>query len=286
MSAGFALENVTIARQRRPVVHHITCAFPDDAFVGILGPNGAGKSSLLYGVLGWLPLASGTITIGGQRGKAALRRVSYLAQRQGVDVDYPITVEQLVAMGRYQRLGFWKAFGDEDYRQVDAAIAEMGLEPLRTRQIARLSGGQLQRAFLARALATGADVFLLDEPLAGLDPAACREVLGRLARWRTQGRMVIAVMHDIPAAREFCTHALLLRTHLIAAGPVAEALTDAALAEAFGPRAMASPADLVAASAAPLGPAHGHGLLLDHHHHAHGDDHDHDHHHDHGGVGA
>jgi ABC-type Mn2+/Zn2+ transport system ATPase subunit len=248
MSADLVLSNVTVARQRRPVVHHVSCAVPSGAFVGILGPNGAGKTSLLQAMMGWLPLASGTIALGGVPIAQARGRISYLAQRHGVDLDYPITVEQLVAMGRYQRLGFARSFGPEDHRAVDAAISEMGLDELRGRQIGRLSGGQLQRGFLARALATGADVFLLDEPLAGLDPAACHDVLARLQRWRAQDRLVVAVMHDVPAARAACSHVVMLRNHLIAAGPTSEALTERSLVDTFGPSASRLLAALSAAA--------------------------------------
>jgi ABC-type Mn2+/Zn2+ transport system ATPase subunit len=237
MNAALGFSDVTVCRQRHPVVHHLTCEFPTGAFVGILGANGAGKTSLLQAMLGWLPLSSGEITIGGRPARESLRRVSYLAQRHGVDVDYPITVEELVALGRYQQLGFARAFGDEDRRVVEAAIAELGLQALRRRQIARLSGGQLQRAFLARALATGADIFLLDEPLAGLDPTACHDLLARLKQWRRQDRLVVAVMHDLGAARACCSHLILLRNHLVAAGETAAVLTERNLVETFGPTA-------------------------------------------------
>jgi ABC-type Mn2+/Zn2+ transport system ATPase subunit len=234
MSASILLDDVTVCRQRRPVLHHLRCELPSGGFVGILGPNGAGKTTLLHAILGWLPLASGTIAIGGAPARTALRRVSYLAQRHGIDVDYPITVEELVAMGRYQRLGFARAFASEDHRAVEDAIVELGLEPLRRRQIARLSGGQLQRAFLARALATGADIFLFDEPLAGLDPTASHDLLLRLGEWRRHDRLVVAVLHDVAAARQHCSHVLLVRNHLVAAGPTATTLTERALVETFG----------------------------------------------------
>jgi ABC-type Mn2+/Zn2+ transport system ATPase subunit len=237
VSAALAFSDVTVCRGRHPVVHHLSCEFPSGAFVGILGANGAGKTSLLQAMLGWLPLSSGGIEIGGRPARESLKRVSYLAQRHGVDVDYPITVEELVAMGRYQRLGFARRFGDEDRRVVESAIAELGLEPLRARQIARLSGGQLQRAFLARALATGADIFLLDEPLAGLDPTACHDLLARLRRWRGHERLVVAVLHDLAAAKACCSHLILLRSHLVAAGETAAVLTERNLVETFGPSA-------------------------------------------------
>jgi ABC-type Mn2+/Zn2+ transport system ATPase subunit len=237
VTAALAFTDVTVCRRRHPVVHHLTCEFPDGAFVGILGANGAGKTSLLQAMLGWLPLTSGEIAIGGRPARESLRRVSYLAQRHGVDIDYPITVEELVAMGRYQQLGLMRRFGDEDHRIVESAIAELGLQSLRGRQIARLSGGQLQRAFLARALATGADIFLLDEPLAGLDPTACHDLLERLRSWRRQDRLVVAVLHDLGAAKACCSHLMLLRNHLVAAGETAAVLTERNLVETFGPSA-------------------------------------------------
>ena len=228
-------ENLTICYHQRPAVHHLSVQIPGSAFVGIVGPNGAGKSTLLHGILGWLPWTSGEVSLGGEPLSRCRRRLTYLPQRKQQDLDFPLTVETVVEMGRFQHLGLFKGFTAADHAAVDAAITEMGLEKLCQRPLAELSGGQQQRAFLARALATGADVLLLDEPLTGLDEPSARDLLTRLRAWATNGRLVVAVIHDIAAVRRYCTHALLINRDLIACAPVAEALSPEHLLRAYGP---------------------------------------------------
>ena len=143
-------------------------------------------------------------------------------------------MRDVVAMGRYQVLGPFRGFRREDHAVVDAAIAEMGLEWLADRQIAALSGGQQQRTFLARAVASGADIFLLDEPFAGLDPSSTADLVRRLQAWAKAGRLVVTVVHDIELARRFFPQAMLVRASLIAAGATAEVLAERNLAKAYG----------------------------------------------------
>jgi len=233
--ARLQLTDVTALRGTHPVVHHLSVTIPAGGFVAVVGPNGAGKTSLLETILGWLPLGTGTITIAGESGAKALRKVSYLPQRQRVDLDFPMTVGELVAMGRYHHLGPWRGFTAADHAAVATAIAELGLLQLSKRPLAHLSGGQLQRAFLARALASGAEVFLLDEPTAGLDAPTTNDLLALLARWGHQGRLVISVLHDLAAVAEHCSRVVLMNNHLIATGTPAEVLTPKHLAAAFGP---------------------------------------------------
>ena len=234
MHFSLACSNLTVCYRQRPAVHHVSFTVPCGGFVGIVGPNGAGKSTLLHGMLGWLPVTSGTVTIGGQPIDACQARVSFLPQRKQHDLDFPVDVETVVGMGRYQHLGMFRGFRAEDHAAVSAAIAEMGLEKLRRRPLAQLSGGQQQRAFIARALATGADVLLLDEPLTGLDAPTCRDLMLRLRAWAAKDRLVIAVVHDLAAVRTACTHALLINRDLIACGPAAEVMTEANLARTYG----------------------------------------------------
>jgi ABC-type Mn2+/Zn2+ transport system ATPase subunit len=137
-------------------------------------------------------------------------------------------------MGRYQVLGPFRRFRAEDDAIVESAISEMGLEWLADRQIAELSGGQQQRTFLARAVASGADVFLLDEPFAGLDPNSTADLVRRLQAWSKAGRLVVTVVHDIALAQKFFPHVVLIRSHLIAAGPSHEVLSPRNLSKAFG----------------------------------------------------
>jgi manganese/zinc/iron transport system ATP- binding protein len=227
-------DNVTASYGRRPAVHHVSAALPCGSLCAILGPNGAGKSTLLKAMMGWLPF-EGRILIDGLPAVQHRRRIAYVPQRDGLDTDFPLTVAEVVAQGRFQAIGALGGFTAADRAAVDAAIQELGIGDLRDRPISRLSGGQLQRVLLARALATGADIFLLDEPLNGLDVPSRRELLDQLRRWTTDHeRIVLAVLHDLDCLAPWFSHALVLRTHLVAAGPVADAASPERLREAFG----------------------------------------------------
>jgi ABC-type Mn2+/Zn2+ transport system ATPase subunit len=227
--------DLTVCYGKRPAVHHLSAELPRGAFAAVVGPNGAGKSTLLQGILGWLPVTTGTALIDGSPAARARSRVSYLPQRRGGSLlEFPITVAGVVQQGRFARRGLFAGFGPADREAVDGALAAMGLTGLRDQPLARLSGGQQQRAFIARALASGADVLLLDEPLAGLDAGACHDLLARLRAWAEGGRLVVAVLHEIAAARRWCTHALLLNGRAVSFGDPASALTEAHLAEAYG----------------------------------------------------
>ncbi len=229
-------DDLTICYCQRPAVHHLSVELPCGALVGIVGPNGAGKSTLLQGILGYLPWTSGGVTVDGKPIQACAARLSYLAQRRTQDQDFPADVESVVTMGRYARRGLFGGFTAEDRAVVDQAIVEMGLDRLRRRPLAQLSGGQQQRVFIARALATGADILLLDEPLTGLDEPSMRDLMARLREWTRRDRLVVAVIHDLHAVKRWCTHALLLNRDLITFGPTAEALTDANCNRCYGRR--------------------------------------------------
>lgn len=231
----FRLKDVTVRYGRRLALDRISTQIPCGGLVALVGPNGAGKSTLLRSLLGWLPLAEGEIRLGDHHPSHLYPRLAYLPQRAEVEWDFPITVREVVSQGRWPSLGFFRRFTAAEAQRVDAALQELDLGGLQHEQIRRLSGGQQQRMFLARSVAQGADIFLLDEPFNSLDIAARAELLHLLQRWLAQGRTVIAAMHDIAMAREHFSHAVLLDTRLIAAGPTAEALSDANLGLAFHP---------------------------------------------------
>ncbi len=195
------------------------------SLTAILGPNGAGKSTLLRSILGWHSLSTGEIRIGDRHTHHQLPRLAYLPQRHLIDWDFPITVRAVVEQGRYPALGLFSRFSKTDQAAVARALDELDIANLATRQISQLSGGEQQRVFLARALAQGADIFLLDEPFAGLDLHATEELAHILRAWQAQGRTVLAVVHDLSLAREHFVNAVLLNTRLIAAGEVAAVLT-------------------------------------------------------------
>ncbi len=226
--------NVSVNFGHRPALVSIKARIPCNSLTAVVGPNGAGKTTLLRSVLGWHPLSSGEIRIGDSHAHHALPRLAYLPQRAEIDWDFPISVREVVEQGRYPHLGPFRRFSSIDRDAVDSAIMEMGLEPIVDRQIRRLSGGQQQRVFLARALAQGADIFLLDEPFSNLDMRATEDLLSRFQKWKDQGRTLLAVVHDLDQARRSFDQAMLLKTRLVAFGEAPEALSDANIQTAYG----------------------------------------------------
>lgn len=225
--------DVSVRYGHTQALSHITTDIPCGGLVAIVGPNGAGKSTLLRTILGWQRLASGEVRIGDEHPHHALPRLAYLPQRQSIDWDFPITVREVVAQGRYPSKKLFQRLDSADQARIDRALEELGLTALAARQIRELSGGQQQRVFLSRALAQGADIFLLDEPFAGLDLFATEELAHILLNWRAQGRTVLAVVHDLELARRHFDHGLLLATELIAAGPVHAILSADNIARAY-----------------------------------------------------
>jgi ABC-type Mn2+/Zn2+ transport system ATPase subunit len=225
--------NVSVHYGRVHALESLTMDIPCGSLTAIAGPNGAGKSTLLKAILGWVKLSSGEIRIGDSHPQHVLPRLAYLPQRQLIDWDFPITVREVVEQGRYPSLRLGRRMTATDKDRVERAIEELGIEELARRQIRMLSGGQQQRVFLARALAQGADIFLLDEPFSGLDLFATEELTHILLNWRAQGRTVLAAIHDLELAKRHFEHGILLATHLVAAGPVAEALSRENLELAF-----------------------------------------------------
>lgn len=225
--------DVTVRYGRTVALDRVTVDIPCGSATAILGANGAGKSTLLRAILGWHLPGEGEILLGDAHPQHALPRLAYVPQRQAVDWDFPITVRGVVAQGRYPALGPFRRFAARDHAAVAAALAELELTALADRPIRALSGGQQQRVFLARAVAQGADVFLLDEPFAGLDLVATEELAFLLRTWRAQGRTVVAALHDLALARQTCNRAVLLANHLVAAGEIETVLTPAYIDLAF-----------------------------------------------------
>ncbi len=233
------LRDVTVAYGQRLAVDSVTAHIHCGSLTAIVGPNGAGKSTLLRALLGWMPLTRGEIRIGDSHPQHVLPRLAYLPQRHEIDWDFPITVRGVVEQGRYPALGAFRRFQPADHELVDRSLAEMNLTQLQDRQIRALSGGQQQRVFLARALAQGADIFLLDEPFSGLDAPTTGELAAVLQSWKEMHRTVVAVLHDLALTRRLFSHTLILDTRLRAAGPTAEILAPDRLAEYY-PAANAS----------------------------------------------
>ncbi len=235
-SAPSALEvrRLTASYSSRPVLWDVDAEIPSGVLAAIVGPNGAGKSTLLKAVVGLLKVDSGHVLIDGLPAGRALDRVAYVPQRDEVDWDFPITVREVVEMGRYRSTGWIRRLKKSDHEKVEEAITRVGMTPYATRQIGELSGGQRQRVFIARALAQEAPVMLLDEPFAGVDARTESVLLDLLSEFRDEGRTVIVVHHDIGTVRARFDWALLLNVRNVACGPVAEALSDEMLRRAYG----------------------------------------------------
>ncbi len=228
------VRRLTVSYGARPAVWDVDASFPAGAISAIVGPNGSGKSTLLKAALGLVPAESGTVSVFGHPLREARRRIAYVPQRESVDWDFPITVREVVAMGRYPRRGWFRRPGAEDRRAVEAALERVGMAPLAGRQIGRLSGGQRQRAFVARALAQDADLLVLDEPFVGIDARTEATILRILRETRDAGGSVVMVHHDLTTVRASVDRVLLMNVRVIAEGPPAETLVPENLRRAYG----------------------------------------------------
>ncbi len=228
------VEDLTVSYGGRPALWDIDVDLPPGVMCAIVGPNGAGKSTFLKSVLGLVPPTAGHITLHGLPYRAMRRRVGYVPQRSAVDWDFPTTVEDVVMMGRYGHLGWLRWPGRDTRQRAHRALEEVGLADLARRQISQLSGGQQQRVFLARALVQEADVYFLDEPMAGVDATTERAIVGLLKQLRARGKTVIVVHHDLQTVRSYFDWLVLLNVRVVAQGPVADTLTRANLRRAYG----------------------------------------------------
>lgn len=218
--------NITVMYHRKPVLWNIDFTLPAGMITGIMGPNGAGKSTLLKAILGLVPLNSGYARIFGQDLDSVRKRVGYIPQRQTIDWDFPATVQDVVSMGRFQNLGLFKRFNANDRQIVQNAIEQVGMSSFAGRQISQLSGGQQQRVFIARAIAQEADIYLLDEPFAGVDASTEQSIMQLLGQMKSAGKTIVVVHHDLQSARLYFDWLVLLNTSLVASGPTDQVFTD------------------------------------------------------------
>ena len=202
--------------------------------LALIGPNGAGKSTLLKALAGLIRPECGEIRWRGQAMVKSSHEIAYLPQREEVDWNFPATVRGIVEMGRYPHLGWWRRFSGRDAEQVDRALQAMGLLEVEERQISALSGGQQQRAFLSRALAQEAHVFLLDEPFSGLDADARERLSGLIGEMKNEGRLIIASHHDLETVEGVYDEVLMLATRQVAFGTVEEVFNETALRDTYG----------------------------------------------------
>lgn len=208
------IDNITFGYDRTPLFQDLTAEVSGEEFCALMGPNGSGKTTLLKCVCGLLPLASGDIRVNGKSIREyktvdLAKLISYVPQRQ--DNVFDISVYDLVMMGLYPYQKKWQLPGAADDAVVRQMLERCNLTHLRGRLLRELSGGELQRALIARAMAQQTPIMLLDEPLSNLDVAHRYEIMDILAKLNRQGVMVLIILHDFPMAIEYATHAMLLK---------------------------------------------------------------------------
>jgi manganese/zinc/iron transport system ATP- binding protein len=233
-ATALEVRGLTVSYRSAPVLWEVDCHFPAGQLSAIVGPNGAGKSTLLKAALGLVPTDSGRVLVDGVEGRAALDRVAYVPQAESVDWDFPITVREVVEMGRYRSAGWFRRISRADRAIAAESLERVGMAGFGDRQIGQLSGGQRQRVFLARALAQRAPVLVMDEPFAGIDARTQADLLELLAELRDDGGSVVVVHHDMAQVRAAFDWTLLLNVRVLGCGPTAEVLTPDAVRTAYG----------------------------------------------------
>lgn len=230
------VHDLTVSYHKKPVLYGIDVVIPAGNIIGIVGPNGAGKSTLIKAAMGIIPLSSGWIKFFGLPFKQACERVGYVPQRESVDWDFPVSVMDVVLMGRYGRLGLLRRPSHADREVARACLEKVKMLPYANRQIGNLSGGQQQRVFLARALAQESDIYLMDEPFAGVDAATETAIIAVLRELRDRGKTLLVVHHDLGTAPEYFDMLLLLNMRVVAFGPTAEVFQAEILQKTYGGR--------------------------------------------------
>lgn len=236
LSSPLSVRGLTVSYGQKPAVFSVDMTVVPGAMTAIIGPNGAGKSTLLKAALGILTPLAGQTTVFGKPVSQSRERIAYVPQRASVDWDFPTRVIDVVLMGLYGQLGLLGRVRDKHREKAVGCLARVGMEEFALRQIGQLSGGQQQRVFLARALAQDADLYLLDEPFAGVDAATEKAIISVLKALRDAGKTVVAVHHDLSTVPEYFDRVFLINTRRVAEGTVQDAFTEENLQAAYGGR--------------------------------------------------
>ena len=227
------VEDLTVSYGPVPALLDISVNVPAGELIGVIGPNGSGKSTLIKSMMGFIKPDVGEVFLFGKPVSQTRGLVAYVPQRGTVDWDFPITVREVAAMGRYGHRRWWQDLGRADYAAADEALKQVRMGDFSKRQIGQLSGGQQQRVFMARALAQDADILLLDEPFAGVDAATERAILDVLQATKAKGKTVVVVHHDLATAAEYFDKLILLKQRLFGFGPPDKVLNPKLLCEVY-----------------------------------------------------
>jgi manganese/iron transport system ATP-binding protein len=236
MSVALDIEHLTVRYNSSPVLEDVSFAVSTGERVAIVGPNGAGKSTLFRAITHLVPIEEGYIRVGTSGGRPV--EIAYLTQRSAIDWRFPVTVFDMVMMGRVGRIGWLRWYTSKDRQITNQSLEQVGMLQLANRQIGELSGGQQQRVFIARALAQEANILLLDEPFTGLDLPSQESILSLLERLREQHITILLSTHDLTLAVEHFDRLALLNRRLVSYGPPREAIHPDTLRQAYGGKAV------------------------------------------------
>lgn len=228
-----SVKDLTVVYHEKPVIWDLNLQIPQGSMCGIVGPNGSGKTTLLRSILGIITPITGTIKIFDEPFNKKNHNIAYVPQRNSVDWTFPVSVHDVVMMGRYDKLSWWQRPTQKDFEIVTWALEQVLMTPYQDRHISELSGGQQQRVFLARALAQQADIFMLDEPFAGIDMVTEQLILKLLKTLQSQGKTIIVVHHDLATVQQYFDWTFLMNVKHIACGPTMQTLTPMNIQKTF-----------------------------------------------------
>ncbi len=234
MNSLITIKNVGVSYAMQPhVLKDCNATIEGPTITGIIGPNGAGKSTLLKAILGLIQ-SSGEILIDGEPVKKVLQKIAYVEQKSQIDFTFPITIRECVALGRTVKKKPLQRLTKEDWEKVDAAIEEVGLTDLASRQIGALSGGQFQRVLLARCMVQEAQYIFLDEPFVGIDMLSEKVIMTILRKWKEEGKTILMVNHDLSKVKEYFDQVILVKHAIVASGKTEDVFIKKYLDDVYG----------------------------------------------------
>lgn len=227
MLAAIEINDVSVRYHEKTVLENATASVPKGAICGLVGMNGAGKSTLFKAIMNAVPLQTGSVRLEGKTVKAAQKKgiVAYVPQTEMIDWNFPVSVEDVVMMGRYGFMNIFRRAAERDRVEVKKALERVHLTEYAARQVGQLSGGQKKRVFVARALAQGASILLLDEPFAGVDAKTEASLVELLKELQKQGVTILIAAHDLSTIGSYCDHIILLKKTIVASGPTKKVFT-------------------------------------------------------------
>lgn len=228
------VHDLTVSYDQSPVLWNVDLSIPSGKLIGVLGPNGAGKSTLIKAIMGLVKPTSGYVKIFEKNLEEVRQQISYVPQRESVDWNFPASVLDVVTMGTYGKLGLFRRPGKKEKEIALKSLDQVGMMSFVNRQISELSGGQQQRVFIARALAQEADLYLMDEPFAGVDMATETAIFQLLREMTAAGKTIIVVHHDIHSAMNYFDWIIMLNLHLVGSGPRDQVMTEELLRKTYG----------------------------------------------------